>query len=75
MKPSPDEGAAESVAARAAPLATRVYTKGPKPDPAAAANRARAAELELMYDLIRELQQPTVREEPRQEIQSENGSE
>ncbi len=46
---------------------TRVYTKSVHPDPAAAANRARAAELELMYDLIRELQQSNVREQPRQE--------
>ncbi|MCE5292954.1 MAG: hypothetical protein LLG14_27475 [Nocardiaceae bacterium] len=42
--------------------ATRVYTKNPHrvPDVVAAAQRTRAAELELMYDLMRELQQPTV---------------
>ena len=39
---------------------TRVYTKTPHrtPDVVSAAQRARAAELELMYDLMRELNQP-----------------
>ena len=40
-------------------LTTRVYTKTPHrvPDVVSAAQRARAAELELMYDLMRELNQ------------------
>lgn len=42
--------------------ATRVYTKNPHrvPDVVAAAQRTRAAELELMYDLMRELQQGSI---------------
>jgi len=38
----------------------RVYTKQPHrvPDVVSAAQRQRAAELELMYDLMRELQLP-----------------
>ena len=41
---------------------TRVYTKTPHrvPDIVSAAQRQRAAELELMYDLMRELQQPNL---------------
>ncbi len=47
---------------------TRVYTKTPHrtPDVVSAAQRQRAAELELMYDLMRELTQhsaPVRREE------------